>query len=264
MRVKKYLALLFAAILATTILTGCPWEEEEDKTDDASSIPVTSTDTSQDDDSNDSGNKDEEEKIPDPPTITSSNNSGRNGTVAIETPTYDKTRKTFSVTFTTTPADKYTVTSATATVTVNSQVATVTWPEQSTLTRAMAVRADTQLSLTTNDEGKTFTLTGIPADATSCTIDVTFEDLGYVIENGTYKVHSAKGLKAFADAVNGGNESLKCALTDDINLENKSWIPIDDYAGTFDGDGHTISGLTITSDNEFAGFFGSIDWDGTV
>ena len=47
MRVKKYLALIFAAILATTMLTACPWEKEEDKTDDASSVPVTSTDTSQ-------------------------------------------------------------------------------------------------------------------------------------------------------------------------------------------------------------------------
>ena len=37
MRVKKYLALIFAAILATTMLTACPWEEEEDKTDDAAS-----------------------------------------------------------------------------------------------------------------------------------------------------------------------------------------------------------------------------------
>ena len=58
MRVKKYLALIFAAILATTMLTGCPWEEEEDKTDDASSVPATSTDTSQDDDDHDSGDDD--------------------------------------------------------------------------------------------------------------------------------------------------------------------------------------------------------------
>ena len=49
MRVKKYLALTLAAVLATTMLTACPWEKEEDETDDASSVPVTSTDTSQDD-----------------------------------------------------------------------------------------------------------------------------------------------------------------------------------------------------------------------
>ena len=49
MRVKKYLALTLAAILATTMLTACPWDQEEDKTDDASSVPVTSADTSQDD-----------------------------------------------------------------------------------------------------------------------------------------------------------------------------------------------------------------------
>ena len=60
MRVKKYLALTLAAILATTMLTACPWDQEEDETDDASSVPVTSTDTStsQDDDDHDSGDDD--------------------------------------------------------------------------------------------------------------------------------------------------------------------------------------------------------------
>ena len=128
------------------------------------------------------------------------------------------------------------------------------------------MRADTKLSLTTNDEGKTFTLTGIPADATSCSIDVTFADLGYVIENGTYKVHTAEGLKAFADEVNGGNRSLKCTLTADINLTEQSWTPIGSYSnrytGTFDGEGHTISGLQV-SGGDYVGLFGYVN-GGTV
>ena len=264
MRVKKYLALIFAAILATTMLTACPWEKEEDKTDDASSVPVKSTDTSQDDD-NTSGNEDEEEKDPTPPEVTN-NNSGQNGTVAIGTPTYDKDTKTFSVTFTTEPAEKYTVTSATATVATSSQNITVTWPEQSTFARTMAVRADTKLSLTTSDNGKTFALTGIPINATSCNITVEFKDPGYTIENDTYMVYNADGLKAFADAVNGSKTGLNCTLTSNIALTGE-WTPIGNsysnaYAGTFDGDGHTISGLQV-SGGDCVGLFGYVN-GGTV
>ena len=264
MRVKKYLAFIFAAILATTMLTACPWEKEEDKTDDASSVPVTSTDTSQDDD-NTSGNEDEEEKDPTPPEVTN-NNSGQNGTVAIGTPTYDKDTKTFSVTFTTEPAEKYTVTSATATVATSSQNITVTWPEQSTFARTMAVRADTKLSLTTSDNGKTFALTGIPINATSCNITVEFKDPGYTIENDTYMVYNADGLKAFADAVNGSKTGLNCTLTSNIALTGE-WTPIGNsysnaYAGTFDGDGHTISGLQV-SGGDCVGLFGYVN-GGTV
>ena len=73
MRVKKYLALTLAAILATTMLTACPWDQEEDETDDASSVPVTSTDTSQDDDDHDSGDDDSQ---PTKPTLTVSATGG--------------------------------------------------------------------------------------------------------------------------------------------------------------------------------------------
>ena len=163
--------------------------------------------------------------------------------------------------------ENYVTNSVTATVDNQS----VTWNRnENTATRArtMAVRADTKLSLTTSDNGQTFTLTGIPADATSCSIDVTFADLGYVIENGTYKVHTAEGLKAFADEVNGGNRSLKCTLTADINLTEQSWTPIGSYSnrytGTFDGEGHTISGLQLSSiGSNNVGLFGYVD-GGTV
>ena len=63
MRVKKYLALIFAAILATTMLTACPWEEEEDKTDDVSSSTTSgSHPAGEDGDSNPDGGKEEDEE----------------------------------------------------------------------------------------------------------------------------------------------------------------------------------------------------------
>ena len=275
MRVKKYLALTLAAILATTMLTACPWEKEEDKTDDASSVPVTSTDTSQDDDDHDSGDDDSQ---PTKPTLTlngqtitvgqtSEEINVENGAYTVALTQSGGTDGTLTMTIATQPTENYVTNSVTATVDNQS----VTWNRnENTATRArtMAVRADTKLSLTTSDNGQTFTLTGIPADATSCSIDVTFADLGYVIENGTYKVHTAEGLKAFADEVNGGNRSLKCTLTADINLTEQSWTPIGSYSnrytGTFDGEGHTISGLQLSSiGSNNVGLFGYVD-GGTV
>ena len=50
MRVKKYLALIFAAILATTMLTGCPWDIEDDTASDSSGAPSSSSRPSDDED----------------------------------------------------------------------------------------------------------------------------------------------------------------------------------------------------------------------
>ena len=274
MRVKKYLALTFAAILATTMLTACPWDQEEDETDDASSVPVTSTDTStsQDDDDHDSGDDDSQ---PTKPTLTlngqtitvgqtSEEINVENGAYTVALTQSGGTDGTLTMTIATQPTENYVTNSVTATVDNQS----VTWNRnENTATRArtMAVRADTKLSLTTNDEGKTFTLTGIPADATSCTIDVTFEDLGYVIEDGVYKVYDADGLLAWAQS----KDVLitDCTLTADITLTD-NWTPIGNdsnrYTGTFDGEGHTISGLQLSSiGSNNVGLFGYVD-GGTV
>ena len=277
MRVKKYLALTLAAILATTMLTACPWDQEEDETDDASSVPVTSTDTSQDDDDHDSGDDDSQ---PTKPSLTVGSETvtvggGESNPISVnedgkQTGTYTVELKqqgdsTLTMTIATQPEKNYVTNSVTADV----DSTHVSWTrDTATRARTLSVRADTKLSLTTSDNGQTFTLTGIPADATSCSIDVTFADLGYVIENGTYKVHTAEGLKAFADEVNGGNRSLKCTLTADINLTEQSWTPIGSYSnrytGTFDGEGHTISGLQLSSiGSNNVGLFGYVD-GGTV
>ena len=274
MRVKKYLALTFAAILATTMLTACPWDQEEDETDDASSVPVTSTDTGQDDDDHDSGDDDSQ---PTKPTLTlngqtitvgqtSEEINVENGAYTVALTQSGGTDGTLTMTIATQPEKNYVTNSVTATV----GNASASWTRDTTTrARTLSVRADTKLSLTTNDEGKTFTLTGIPSNATSCTIDVKFsQDSGYTIaDDGTYMVYNADGLKAFADEVNGGNRSLKCTLTADINLTEQSWTPIGSYSnrytGTFDGAGHTISNLNINTSNNDVGLFGFVD-GGTV
>ena len=260
MRVKKYLALTFAAILATTMLTACPWDQEEDKTDDASSVPVTSTDTSQDDDSNDSGDDDGQ------PTKPSFKVSATNGNITDQSFVLDEGTGTYKATFTTNPTkDNYVVSSVEATVTTAGETLSASWPnDTATRARTLSVRTDAKLSLTTSDNGKTFTLTGIPADATSCSISVTFTDLGYVIEGGTYKVHNADGLLAWAQSKDV--LTTDCTLTDDIDLGEENWTPIGNtsypYTGTFDGGGHAISGLQV-SGGDYVGLFGYVN-GGTV
>ena len=96
------------------------------------------------------------------------------------------------------------------------------------------------------------------------------KDLGYTIEsNGSYTVTSADGLMNIAKLVNGGKTDINITLTADIDLTGKDWTPIgtdydNSYKGTFDGGGHTITGLTFTTNDEFAGLFGWLNRAGTV
>jgi len=96
------------------------------------------------------------------------------------------------------------------------------------------------------------------------------KDLGYTIEsNGSYTVTSADGLMNIAKLVNGGKTDINITLTADIDLTGKDWTPIgtsfsNKYTGTFDGSGHTIKGLTVTTNDQFVGLFGSIGYAGTV
>ena len=88
------------------------------------------------------------------------------------------------------------------------------------------------------------------------------KDLGYTIEsNGSYTVTSADGLMHIAELVNGGKSDINITLDTDIDLTGKDWTPIgtdydNSYKGTFDGGGHTITGLTFTTNDEYAGLFG--------
>ena len=96
------------------------------------------------------------------------------------------------------------------------------------------------------------------------------KDKGYTDEgNGNYTVTTAKGLKAVADIANNSNLGINITLDKDINLTGTTWTPIgiDDknqYTGTFNGGGHTITGLTMTGSDEYAGLFGYIGSGGTV
>ena len=96
------------------------------------------------------------------------------------------------------------------------------------------------------------------------------KDLGYTIEDdGSYTVTSANGLMNIAKLVNGGKTDINITLTADIDLTGKNWTPIgtsfsNKYTGTFDGGGHTIKGLTVTTNDQFVGLFGSIGNAGTV
>ena len=96
------------------------------------------------------------------------------------------------------------------------------------------------------------------------------KDLGYTIEgNGSYTVTSADGLINVAELVNGGKTDINITLDKDIDLTGKGWTPIgtnyeNRYKGTFDGRGHTIKGLTVTTNDQFVGLFGYLDRAGTV
>lgn len=101
----------------------------------------------------------------------------------------------------------------------------------------------------------------------------TAEDLGYFIqEDGTYTVYNADGLLAWNEAVQS-DLSLNCTLTEDINMAGKEWTPVgssfspnDSYQGTFDGQGHSITGLAITINSTYgdATLFDYIGSDGIV
>ena len=97
------------------------------------------------------------------------------------------------------------------------------------------------------------------------------EDLGYIYDSNTktYTVYNADGLMNIAELVNGGKTDINITLTADIDLTGKNWTPIgtdydNSYKGTFDGGGHTITGLTFTTNDEYAGLFGWLNRAGTV
>ena len=96
------------------------------------------------------------------------------------------------------------------------------------------------------------------------------KDLGYTIEsNGSYTVTSADGLMNVAKLVNGGKTDINITLDKNIDLTGKGWTPIgtsfdNSYKGTFDGGGHTITGLTVTTNDQFVGLFGYLNRAGTV
>ena len=118
---------------------------------------------------------------------------------------------------------------------------------------------DNGTDVTKQVENNTYTLTNVTADHD---IAVTFQKLT------SYTVTTSKQLMDWAEEVRNGNRSLNCTLAADITL-TEPWTPVgtdyqNPYTGTFDGKGHTITGLTVTGSNEYAGLFGYIGSGGTV
>ena len=91
------------------------------------------------------------------------------------------------------------------------------------------------------------------------------KDQGYILEDGIYKVYNADGLMAWA---NNDDKWSNCTLTADIDITGLDWAPVashdSPYTGTFDGNGHTITGLRIDNDGEYAGMFAVLGEGGTV
>ena len=95
------------------------------------------------------------------------------------------------------------------------------------------------------------------------------KDLGYIYDSNTntYTVYNADGLMNVAELVNGGKTDINITLDKNIDLTGKDWTPIgtsNSYSGTFDGGGHTITGLTVTTNDEYASLFGRLGKAGTV
>ena len=103
------------------------------------------------------------------------------------------------------------------------------------------------------------------------TVSLAAADPGYTVsEDGkTYTVTTAEGLKNIAELVNGGKTDINITLDKNIDLTGKGWTPIgtsfdNSYKGTFDGGGHTITGLAVTTNDQFVGLFGYLNRVGMV
>lgn len=89
-------------------------------------------------------------------------------------------------------------------------------------------------------------------------------DYNYDVVSNTLSVSTAAGLAWMAKQVNADSlVGTAVTLADDIDLSGKLWIPAQNFTGTFDGQGHTISGLTINNEVigsklEYLGLFRNI------
>ena len=118
---------------------------------------------------------------------------------------------------------------------------------------------DNGTDVTGQVKNNTYTLANVTA---SHNITVTFQKLT------SYTVTTSEQLMDWAEEVRNGNYSLDCTLAADITLTG-NWTPVgisftNSYTGTFDGNNHTIRGLTVKGSDEYAGLFGYIGSGGTV
>ena len=175
----------------------------------------------------------------------------------------------------------------TATVSTNAEIPagyTLTISEGQTLTvtsgATLAVKGGVTFTgtgnLTVAEGGALAYYSGANIDFSKVNGDIVFPGLGEVGEDGSYTISTEAQLRALAEIVdNGYNFKDKTVVLDnDIDLSNEFWNPIGEYngaanddtsfCGTFDGKGHTISGMTITNSTGFCGLFARVGTGGTV
>lgn len=79
--------------------------------------------------------------------------------------------------------------------------------------------------------------------------------------DGYVKIVSPQTLVKFAELVNGGQTDIKARMYADIDMSGVTYTPAGNtgclFVGEFDGQGHTISNLTI-SGGDYTGLFGTI------
>ncbi len=158
-------------------------------------------------------------------------------------------------------------------------------------TAAFAVGNEYKYTATLNRDGVVLSEANIDPwdeDSESSTADIV--DIAYISDENRYYINSAAGLQAFADLVNGVENTtaivtygditfstdpqleIDGVLTRDIDLGNVEWTPIGNYnsntdlmySGIFDGGGHIISGLYINSNSNYQGLFGYTGADAEI
>ena len=96
--------------------------------------------------------------------------------------------------------------------------------------------------------------------------DHSFDENGICTVCGVYRISNEDELFRFSEAVNGGKVNINALMTDNV-VCTRAWTPIgtykNRYMGTFEGRGHTISGLHADTSNN-VGMFGFIGSDGSV
>ena len=98
-------------------------------------------------------------------------------------------------------------------------------------------------------------------------------------EEGIYEIGTANQFAQFASIVNGGESDAKAVLMADVDLSGIDFTPIGNkanlYTGTFDGQGHVISNLTVTKGVDadasmgnvadgYVGLFGAVTGGATI
>ena len=124
------------------------------------------------------------------------------------------------------------------------------------------------LTVTAGEATQTVDVTLIASNAWDGTVADTLSTSGDV-----YQISSGAELAKFAELVNGGETAAKAVLTADIVLNepdelNHQWTPIgtdtNKFTGTFDGSGHSITGLYIDNAEAAVGLFGYVGKGGTI